>query len=125
MADSSENLATDVPTTETTAQLNAAISSALDAYLNAYVQLGRFSGAVRLTCEDGTAFTRGYGFANREHEVANDLQTKFRIGSVTKQFTAVAILQLQAQGLLEDSNRRFRPICLTTLRAIASLFIIF
>ncbi len=44
---------------------------------------------------------RSYGFANREHEVANDLQTKFRIGSVTKQFTAVAILQLQEQGLLD------------------------
>nr|WP_244919424.1 serine hydrolase domain-containing protein [Nostoc commune] len=38
--------------------------------------------------------------ANLEHDVPNTQKTKFRIGSITKQFTATAILQLQEQGLL-------------------------
>ncbi|MEM9487403.1 MAG: serine hydrolase, partial [Cyanobacteria bacterium P01_F01_bin.116] len=46
-------------------------------------------------------FTRSYGLANHEHSIANTPDTKFRIGSITKQFTAVAILQLQEQGLID------------------------
>ena len=44
--------------------------------------------------------SKGYGFANVEHEVRNTSQTKFRIGSITKQFTAMAILILQEEGKL-------------------------
>ena len=50
--------------------------------------------------KEGTII-RSYGQANREHEVPNYHQTKFRIGSLTKQFTAVSILQLQERGLLD------------------------
>ena len=48
-----------------------------------------------------TLFAKGYGFANAEHEVPNTTQTKFRLGSITKQFTAMAILILQEQGKLK------------------------
>lgn len=72
----------------------------IDAYLDTYSRSGRFSGNVIITQGEG-AVTRSYGLANQEHQVANTPTTKFRIGSVTKQFTAVAILQLQEQGLLD------------------------
>ena len=73
----------------------------MEAYLNAYAQTGQFSGSVTITQGLIGGMTHGYDFANREHQVANTGATKFRIGSVTKQFTAVAILQLQEKGLLD------------------------
>ncbi|WP_408635333.1 serine hydrolase [Paenibacillus selenitireducens] len=44
--------------------------------------------------------SKGWGLANREHLVPNQIETKFRIGSVSKQFTAAAILLLQEHGKL-------------------------
>jgi CubicO group peptidase (beta-lactamase class C family) len=44
---------------------------------------------------------KGYGLADLENNVPNTPQTKFRLGSVTKQFTAMAIMQLQEQGRLK------------------------
>ena len=79
----------------------------MDAYLAAVFDTGRFSGNAVVfhhpTSQhpQGAAVTRSYGLANREHGVANTPETKFRIGSVTKQFTAAAILQLQEAGLLD------------------------
>ena len=73
----------------------------IDDHLDAYAQTGRFSGNVMVTRGPGTALIRSYGLANREHGIVNSLHTKFRIGSITKQFTAVAIFQLQAQGKLD------------------------
>ncbi|MEM8613028.1 MAG: serine hydrolase [Cyanobacteria bacterium P01_H01_bin.105] len=73
----------------------------IDAYLAAHEQTGRLSGGLMIAYGDEPTFIRNYGLANREHSVANTPETKFRIGSITKQFTAVAILQLQEQGLLD------------------------
>lgn len=54
---------------------------------------------------------RGYGYANLENEVAAGPETVYRIGSVTKQFTAVAILQLVEAGqlALDDSLAELLP----------------
>lgn len=61
---------------------------------------GEFMGAV-LVAKDGVILLdRGYGSANLEWKQPNDGATKFRLGSVTKQFTAVAILILQERGKL-------------------------
>jgi CubicO group peptidase (beta-lactamase class C family) len=43
---------------------------------------------------------QGYGESNREHAIPNTPDTVFRIASLSKQFTAIAIMQLQEQGLL-------------------------
>ncbi len=48
-----------------------------------------------------TIVSRGYGLANREQNTPATAQTVYRIGSVTKQFTAAAILQQVEQGKLE------------------------
>jgi CubicO group peptidase (beta-lactamase class C family) len=73
----------------------------IDAYLAAYREIEQWSGNVLIRQGSGPALVRSDGLANHEHGVANTADTKFRIGSVTKQFTAVAILQLQEKGLLD------------------------
>ncbi|RZJ01046.1 MAG: serine hydrolase [Brevundimonas sp.] len=60
-----------------------------------------FSGAALVARDGEILFDRGYGFANREWAVPNDGDTKFRLGSLTKQFTAVAIMILNERGLVD------------------------
>ncbi|QWC55909.1 serine hydrolase [Erythrobacter sp. 3-20A1M] len=70
-------------------------------FADAESESGQFMGAV-LVARDGTVlFDRGYGDADLEWNIANDGDTKFRIGSLTKQFTAVATLMLRDQGKLK------------------------
>lgn len=58
----------------------------------------RFAGAV-LVAHDGTpVFESAYGLADREHHVANTLNTRFRLGSMNKMFTATAVMQLVQAG---------------------------
>lgn len=54
---------------------------------------------------------KGYGFADLENDVPATAETVYRIGSVTKQFTAAAILRLAEQGKLslDDTLQRFLP----------------
>lgn len=64
------------------------------------VKAGRFTGSV-LVAKDGVVLLRdGFGQANREWDIPNAPETKFRLGSITKQFTAVSILQLAEAGKL-------------------------
>ncbi len=70
-------------------------------YLEAYLETSFFMGSVLIARAGEVLLSQGYGMANLEHGVANSPQTKFRLGSVTKQFTAAAILQLQDLGLLK------------------------
>lgn len=60
-----------------------------------------FSGAVLVAQRGKVLFDRAYGQANREWEIANTPATRFRIGSITKQFTAVSILLLEERGKLK------------------------
>src|SRR5215470_16639271 len=63
---------------------------------------------VALVARDGRVlFEKAYGLANRELVVPNKLETKFRLGSVTKQFTAMAIMILAERGKVHLSD----PIC--------------
>lgn len=80
---------------------NSTMTAEFDAYLQAHYETGRFMGTAIVAQPDETVFVNSYGMANLEHQVPNARSTKFRIGSITKQFTAAAILQLQDQGLLD------------------------
>ena len=60
----------------------------------------QFSGAALLTKAGRTLVSDAYGMADRERGIANTLDTRFRIGSMNKMFTAVATLQLVEQGKL-------------------------
>ena len=64
-------------------------------------------GAVLVARAGEVLLSAGYSIANLEHNVSNTPQTKFRLGSITKQFTATAILQLQEQGLLQVQKSIF------------------
>ncbi|MBS5823136.1 MAG: beta-lactamase family protein [Clostridium argentinense] len=76
------------------------ISINIDNYLKDIVEGEKFSGAILVSIKDEKVISRGYGMANYELDVLNTSKTKFRIGSVTKQFTAVAIMQLFEKGKL-------------------------
>ena len=59
-----------------------------------------FSGSA-LIAQDGVVYlSKGYGLADRLQGIPNTPQTRFHLGSMTKQFTAMAILILQSQGKL-------------------------
>lgn len=72
----------------------------VDQLVQSQVEAGQFSGTVLIGRDGQIIFERGYGLANREWNMPNDGQTKFRLGSVTKQFTAASILLLAEQGRL-------------------------
>ncbi len=71
----------------------------------ARVQRDHFSGSVLIARDGQVLFSKGYGMANFEHDVPNTPHTKFRLGSITKQFTAMAVLMLQQQGKLNVHDR--------------------
>lgn len=71
-----------------------------DQKVNNYLSEKNFQGAVLIAKGGTLLFSHGFGWANVEHQISNTPKTVFRIGSITKQFTAVAILHLHEQGLL-------------------------
>ena len=73
----------------------------LDALATAYAKAGQFNGTVLVAEHGKVVFTKGYGLANREWNQPNAPDTKFRLGSLTKQFTAMLVMQLVEQGKLK------------------------
>lgn len=70
---------------------------------NAY-QKGEFSGVVLAARNDEINFSGAVGKANRQWNIDNQISTKFRICSVTKQFTAMLVMQLVEAGKLKLDN---------------------
>ena len=64
----------------------------------------KFSGAVLVTKNGKAIMSGAYGLADRENKIPNSLNTKFRIGSMNKMFTAVSILQLVQSGKMKLSE---------------------
>lgn len=86
------------------------IGEKLDDYLSRLEAYG-FNGAVLYAKKDRIYLRKAYGYASREDGRKNTLDTLFDIASVSKQFTAAAILKLQMQGKLrtEDPITKFFP----------------
>src|ERR1700690_2914883 len=59
---------------------------------------GDFSGTVLVAREGRILYDGAFGLANKEWDIPNDLRTKFEIGSMTKQFTALLVLQFVNEG---------------------------
>ncbi|MGD0922744.1 MAG: serine hydrolase [Terriglobia bacterium] len=73
----------------------------MEQVVQSYVENKQFMGSA-LVARDGTVLlNKGYGFANLEWEVRNSPTTRFRLGSITKQFTAACILLLEERGKLK------------------------
>ena len=83
----------------------ATLEKKVDELVDAYMKVNHFSGSLLLARGGKPLVAKGYGFANAEWQIPNTTTTKFRIGSVTKQFTSMLIMQLREQGQvkLEDS----------------------
>jgi CubicO group peptidase (beta-lactamase class C family) len=89
----------------------APLSSQVDAYIQPYVASNNFSGVILIAREGKILVNQGYGLANRELAVANTPDTRFHIASVSKSFTAAAILVLEQRGKLsvKDPLSKFIP----------------
>ena len=79
----------------------------IDSYMNAAVKFEKFSGSILIARNGVPIVTRSYGMANQELKVPNTPRTLFQLGSVSKQFTAMAIMQLKERGKLNVND----PIC--------------
>jgi CubicO group peptidase (beta-lactamase class C family) len=97
----------------TSAQDPKALGAEFDALVQEKHQAGLYDGAVLVASDGQVLLSQGYGYADREKKIPNTPQTKFRIASMTKQFTAMAILLLQQQGKLsvEDSICKYIENC--------------
>ena len=109
------------PTAATAApSLDPAMIEKVDAYLQAQQKVNGFSGTVLLALNGDAKFKKGYGWANAEWEIPNAANTKFRVGSITKQFTSMAVMQLQEQGKLnvQDSICVYLAPCPETWKPV-------
>jgi len=79
----------------------------LKAAMDALGARGRFSGAVLVAKGDRVLFRQVYGLADRGAGAPVELTSRFRLASVSKQFTAAAILRLQDEGMLSVED----PLC--------------
>ncbi len=88
-----------------------AIKDKLAQYMNSWSKAYRFSGTVLVCEKDNILFQKGYGYANEQYKIMNEVNTKYKIGSYTKHFTAAAILKLYESGQieLEDNIKKYIP----------------
>ena len=75
----------------------------IETYLTEIEKVG-FSGTVLVELDGKNIISKGYGFRNLELKERNTTNTIYDIGSLTKQFTASAILKLEMQGKLKTSD---------------------
>jgi CubicO group peptidase (beta-lactamase class C family) len=87
-------------TATTTAPTNAQAMQHIEAYLDQLNADGNVTASILVARGTSVLLSKGYGLASEEQHIPNTPQTRFRIGSITKQFTAMAILILQQQGKL-------------------------
>ena len=89
------------------------IGGNIDAFLTELKHHQEFSGSVLIARHGEVLISKGYGMADREGQIPNTPQTRFRINWLTMPFTAMAIMQLQADGKLEvgDSICQYIPDC--------------
>jgi CubicO group peptidase (beta-lactamase class C family) len=112
--------ATSIPPTPTTTALPPALVSELDSTLADLARQSLFTGSVLIAQHGKVLLSQGYGLADRKQNIPNTPQTRFRLGSLTKQFTAMAILILEAQGKLnvKDLICKYISDCPSTWAAI-------
>lgn len=79
----------------------ATLPNKLDALMSRYSRFGQFNGSVLVADHGKVVYRRGFGLANMEWNIPNQPATKFRLGSITKQFTATLILQLVEAGKIK------------------------
>jgi CubicO group peptidase (beta-lactamase class C family) len=77
----------------------------IDRYVSRWHEVGRFNGVVLVAKDGKTVLSKGYGEANMEWNIPNAPDTKFKLHSISKQFTTVLVLQLAAEGRIDLDGR--------------------
>ncbi|MCF7886690.1 MAG: serine hydrolase [Candidatus Marinimicrobia bacterium] len=83
---------------------NSAIKREVEQYLSSYTNMDLFSGSVLVARDGEIIINKGYGMSNYEYDIPNGSHTKFRIASITKTFTAMAIMMLEKQNRLSTND---------------------
>ncbi len=85
--------------------------SSVRAFLEEKARADEFSGVVLVAKDSRVLFHEAYGEADREKKIPNRKDTKFNLGSINKNFTRAAVLQLEKQGKLklDDPIKNFLP----------------
>jgi CubicO group peptidase (beta-lactamase class C family) len=76
-------------------------ASKIDSLMNAYFKNGQFSGVVLISEKGQIIYQKAFGIADREWKNPMTIETKFKIGSISKPFTALLILQLVQEGKIK------------------------
>jgi len=72
----------------------------IDELMKCYVDNGQFNGSILVAEKGEIIYQKAFGYSNFEWNIPNTLDTKFRIASTTKPFTALLVLQCVERGLL-------------------------
>ena len=86
-------------------------SARMDSILNFFHQKGAYNGSVLIKREGKVILSKGYGFADKEKNILASDSTQYRIGSLTKTFTSLLIMQLAAENKLslQDTIGKYLP----------------
>lgn len=82
----------------------ATLAQQIDLIIKNNIKSSQFSGSVILAQKGKVLLNKGYGYANLEYNIPNSPKTVYRIGSLSKQLTAVAVLKLEEQKKLKLSD---------------------
>lgn len=95
----------------------------LDSIINFYYQRNAFNGSVLIKKDGKIILSKGYGLANKEENISSSDSTQFRIGSLTKTFTSLLVIQLVAENKLslQDTIGKYMPAFLHSQVTIQQL----
>lgn len=92
-------------TVSASAQTDAEKARKIDSIFTAYANQSKFNGAIVVAHKGNVVLSKGYGKADFRRGILNTSSTKFKLASVSKQFTAMAILILEEQGKLSVNDK--------------------
>ena len=81
------------------------VEQKIDELLTAYSNQNKLNGAVLVAQKGKIIYQKGFGYRNAEQKIPNDVNSIFQIGSITKQFTAAVIMELQQEGKLSVKDK--------------------
>ncbi|WP_162463150.1 serine hydrolase domain-containing protein [Paenibacillus psychroresistens] len=87
------------------------ITQQKDSIIDQYLKNENFNGTVLIGSQGNIILKKAYGMANYNKEIVNQIDTKFLVGSITKSFTAMLVMQLEEKGSLnlDDPISKFLP----------------
>ena len=94
-----------IAVSEIKAQSDESKAKKIDSLFTVYSEKNMFSGSLLIAKKGKVLLSKGYGKANYSFDIPNTAQTKFKLASVSKQFTATAIIKLAEQGKLSTEDK--------------------